>query len=433
MCQNQYLESSSQFQAITKAIKIGDVVGIIGFPGKSRKGELSIIPHGKGDGIPLKILGPCLAVLPEKLSDGNIRARERCLDLLVNPQSLQIFRIRSKVIQAVRSFLLSQDFLEVETPILWPLHGGASARPFKTLLNKGNLPLRLRVAPELFLKKLIIGGYDRVFEIGKVFRNEGITAIHNPEFTSCEFYQSYADYNDVMQTTEKLLEHVVSSLTQAGFELNGPAEGFTEIKRVDVLTALDEALNDPSFNDLDLNCPSSISSLRQMASKLHIELPEPSDNGPAELSAVVDRLISKLVEPKCISPTFLLHHPLILSPLAKEKERNDLSRNPTAVAARFELFWRGSELANAYSELADPREQRARFALQDRAREGGDIEAAPADDEFCRALEYGMPPTAGFGLGIDRLVMLLTGESHLRNVLFFPVTRPMGDGEESIH
>jgi len=444
LCERMYLEPDmeAKFGALNKTVKVGDVIGIVGFPGKSNRGELSIVPRE------LKILAPCLHTLPEELIDPNIRSRERYRDLLVNPSGLNKFVVRSKVISAVGDFLRDKGFLNVETPTLWPKHGGANARPFETVLNaKGKLPLRLRVAPELFLKQLLVAGFDRVFEIGKVFRNEGIDATHNPEFTVCEFYQAYAEYRDLMPLTESLLHHVLSEVfpeRDGKFLLSPGNSDSIEIdfsvpfKTLEIVPALELALGIPEKTLPNLNCISSLPELKELSLQKGIDITHIDEKGNDDaqwacLARVVDKLIAKLLEPQCVAPTFLLNHPLILSPLASSLPPEDpaaLRAGNTEVVGRFEFFIGGRELANAYTELSDPQEQRRRFSLQEAAQRGGDEEAAPSDEDFCRALEHGIPPCAGYGLGIDRLVMFLTGSQHLREVLLFPVTRPDAVAED---
>ncbi len=407
------------------AIKVGDVIGVEGLPAKSGRGELSVVPRS------LTVLAPCWHGLPGGLTDPESRYRSRHVDMLVNRNVVETFRARAQVLQSVRAFLTEQNFVEVETPILWGNHGGATARPFETQMHAmGGMPLRLRVAPELFLKQLIIGGIDRVFEIGKVFRNEGIDALHNPEFTTVEFYQAYADYQQLMDTTEALIRRVASDV-RPGLIPTQTKDGKTvdidfekPFQRVEVVPALEEPIGRALP---DLNSEESIPELIAICEDSGVRLPG-SAVGAADtagqiqpnLSQLVDKLVGHFVEPLCVQPTFLLHHPECLSPLAKTHP----TQAPGGVTERFELFVAGRELCNAYSELNDPDEQRRRFALQDAARLAGDVESQPSDLDYCRALEYGLPPTGGWGMGVDRLVMLLTGSRHMREVLMFPLLRP---------
>ena len=340
-------------------------------------------------------------------TDKEARYRQRYADLAVNPEVREVFRTRAKIISELRSFLDGEDFLEVETPALQPLYGGAAARPFLTKHNALDRTLYLRIADELYLKRLIVGGLERVYEICKDFRNEGVDRFHNPEFTMLEFYQAFIDYRGVMDLTERMLERVVRSATGSpevvyqGHELNfaGPYE------RIPMLGSLSDALGaDVAVLSAD--------DLRSHAERLKVP-----DLEGAGWGKLIDKLFGELVQPKLIQPTFVMDHPKELSPLAKPHRDNpDLTE-------RFELFIAGEEIANAFSELNDPVDQRQRFEEQARLKEAGDDEAHPIDEDYVRALEYGMPPTGGLGMGIDRLTMLLTDQPSIRDVILFPTLR----------
>ncbi len=340
-------------------------------------------------------------------ADKEARYRQRYADLAVNPEVRDIFRARAKIISELRSFLDAEDFLEVETPALQPLYGGAAARPFLTKHNALDRTLYLRIADELYLKRLIVGGLGRVYEICKDFRNEGIDRFHNPEFTMLEFYIAFIDYRGVMDLTERMLEHVVRAATGSlevvyqGQEINfsGP------FQRVAMLSSLSEALG-AEVRAL------STDDLRGHAERLNL-----SDLDGAGWGKLIDKLFGELVQPKLIQPTFVMDHPKELSPLAKPH------RDDPDLTERFELFVAGEEIANAFSELNDPIDQRERFEAQGKLKEAGDEETHPIDEDYLRALEYGMPPTGGLGMGVDRLTMLLTDQPSIRDVILFPTLR----------
>lgn len=420
-----------EFAEVTSLLRRGDILGVQGFPGKSKKGELSIIPTS------LTLLAPCLPNLPlpsHKLAsegedveltlrDPEVRFRQRHVDLLVNKQTRKTFITRSRTISALRRFLEARGFLEVETPLLNPSAGGALARPFLTRSWAWGTNLALRIAPELFLKRLVIGGLDRVFEIGKVFRNEGVTPRHNPEFTSCEFYEAYADLESLISTTEEMLHSIVTEVAgspRVPVQL-GKGDGDEEAVEVDftppfrriwIVPALEERLG---CRLPDINDPTTVEELRAIVDKAGILDTLPQPHTPARL---MDHLIGEFLEPECVQPTFLCGHPVVMSPLAKA------TPDDPGTSARFELFVAGVELANAYSELNDPAEQRSRFASQAASASAGDAEAHVVDEPYCRALEVGLPPTGGWGMGVDRLVTLLTRTKHIREVLLFPIMKP---------
>jgi lysyl-tRNA synthetase class 2 len=358
-----------------------------------------------------------LRPLPEKwhgLSDNEARFRSRYLDLLVNPDSRRIAIRRSATVTAMRAFLDRQGFLEVETPVLQPLYGGAAARPFTTHHNTYDQQLYLRVSDELYLKRLIIAGLDRVYEIGHNFRNEGVSRKHNPEFTMMECYQAYADYADMLVLTQAMVQEIAERVTGGlAVEFQGTRIDFSgEWPRVRITDAIGNATG------VDVLAAPDLGTLQDAMRSRGL------DPGAAPNWAVlVDDLFSQFVEPKLVQPTFVMDHPVELSPLAKRS-----TRDPRLVE-RFEPYAAGMELGNAFSELNDPEDQRARFEAQRRARDEGDEEAHPLDEDFLRALEHGMPPTGGLGVGVDRLVMVLADAPSLREVLLFPHMRPEARGD----
>ncbi|MCX8069514.1 MAG: lysine--tRNA ligase [Thermodesulfovibrionales bacterium] len=390
---------------LLKKLDIGDMIGVKGRLFRTKTNELTIEVQD------LVILCKSLYPLPEKwhgLKDVEIRYRQRYLDLIVNPEVKGIFAQRSAIIKAIRDFFEEKGFIEVETPMMHLIPGGATARPFKTHHNALDLDLYLRIAPELYLKRLLVGGYERVFEINKNFRNEGISTRHNPEFTMMEFYIAYKDYKYLMNLTEELFTTVtmkVKGTLEIPYEetiinFNPPW------KRVPMLEALRQ-------KDVPEEVFSDTSKAISWAKSKGIDV-----NPTMPLGKVLDEIFKEIVEPELIQPTFIIDHPVELSPLAKRKENN-----PDLVE-RFELFIAGREIANAFSELNDPIDQRERFLNQVEAKKKGDDEAHEMDEDFIRALEYGMPPAAGEGIGIDRLVMLLTNSKSIRDVILFPLLKP---------
>lgn len=390
---------------LLKKIDIGDIIGVNGRLFRTKTNELTIEVQD------LTILCKSLHPLPEKwhgLKDIEIRYRQRYLDLVVNPEIKDIFAQRSAIIKSIRDFFEESGFIEVETPMMHHIPGGATARPFKTHHNSLDLDLYLRIAPELYLKRLLVGGYEKVFEINKNFRNEGISTKHNPEFTMMEFYIAYKDYQYLMSLTEQLLSHVTLKVKGT---LEIPYEdsviNFTPpYKRIAMLDALREKqIPEEIFNDAS----KAMTWARSKGIDIAPTMP---------IGKILDEIFKDLVEPELIQPTFIIDHPVELSPLAKRK-----ADNPNLVE-RFELFIAGREIANAFSELNDPIDQRERFARQVEAKQKGDDEAHEMDEDFVRALEYGMPPAAGEGIGIDRLVMLLTNSKSIRDVILFPLLKP---------
>jgi lysyl-tRNA synthetase class 2 len=392
--------------AVYKGLDIGDVIAVRGKPFRTRTNELTLAAST------LRLLTKSLRPLPEKwhgLTDVEARYRQRYVDLIVNPDARRIFELRSNTIAAIRRFLGARGYLEVETPVMQPIAGGAAARPFVTHHNALDMDLYLRIAPELYLKRLVVGGFDRVFEIARVFRNEGLSTRHNPEFTMLEFYQAYATWEDLVALTEEMLVAVAREVT-GGLTL---AYGDDVIDltppwpRRSMSELVAERAGLPAATILDADV------IRPLAERTGGI--ERASMTPGELLGVV---FERLVEPHLVQPTFVTHFPVELSPLAR---RND--RDPRLVD-RFELYIARHEIANAFSELNDPEDQRARFEAQLDARAAGDEEAHAMDEDYVRALEHGLPPTAGEGIGLDRLIMLLAGATSIREVILFPHLRP---------
>jgi lysyl-tRNA synthetase, class II len=356
----------------------GDTIGVEGYLFRTRTGELSV--HAEK----LTFLSKILLALPEKfhgLEDVEVRYRQRYLDLIANPESQKVFVTRAKIIASLRRQMEQHGFVEVETPMMQPLYGGAAARPFVTHHNTLDMDLYLRIAPELYLKRLIVGGLDRVYEINKNFRNEGISTQHNPEFTMLEFYQAYTDYQGLMDLSAELLKQTAIDATgSAVVEYQGETLDFSNIRRM----SMREAVGDSSLKG------------HSLVEKFERE-----------------------VEPKLIQPTFIYDYPVEVSPLSKNKPSDP------AFVERFEIYAAGMEIGNAYTELNDPQEQRRRFEMQARDREAGDEEAHQMDEDYIRAMSYGMPPTGGEGIGIDRLTMILTNSRSIRDVILFPLMRPV--------
>lgn len=408
-------------------LRRGDIVGVKGCPGKSRKGEFSIFATE------VKLLSSCLHMLPkleQGLADTEVRFRQRYLDLIVNQPNRDIFVRRSKIVKFVRSFLEQRNFLEVETPMMSAVPGGATAKPFKTYHEDLKTTMYMRVAPELYLKMLVIGGLERVYEIGRNFRNESIDLTHNPEFTACEFYAAYLDYSDLMNMTEEMLSSLVKEVNGSHIVTYHPdgkdgrvvkMDFSPPFKRISMVSGLEErlrvVLKDPEFSiPADMEAASTRQFLDDLHKKLQLDCEEPRTT-----ARLLDSLVGEYIEPECINPTFICDHPQIMSPLAK------WHRSLPGMTERFELFANGKELCNAYTELNDPEVQRERFRSTQNDVTSGDEEAMVYDEDFCVALEYGLPPTAGWGLGIDRLTMMLTDNYSIKEVLLFPAMKPKND------
>ncbi|HEX8848541.1 MAG TPA: lysine--tRNA ligase [Gemmatimonadaceae bacterium] len=400
--------------ALLEQLDIGDLVGVTGPVFRTRTGEITV----KADTVTL--LAKSLRPLPlgkEEVVDGQTvrhgaledseqRSRQRYADLAVHPEARALFIARSRLVTAIRGYLDGLGYLEVETPVLQPLYGGAAAKPFVTEHNALDMQLYLRIADELYLKRLIVGGMERVYEIGHDFRNEGIDRTHNPEFTMLEFYEAYADYTTMMSRVEALLLRAADAIRSVPEVAARVPELKPPFPRISWVESLNRALGADAMAMADAE-------LREAARRLGVERVETLSR-----PKVLDEMFQALVESKIDTPTFVVDYPVELSPLAKPKRGNP------ALTERFELFARGKELANAFSELNDPIDQRARFEAQARLRAAGDEEASGVDEDYLRAMEYGMPPTGGVGIGIDRLVMYLTGTANIRDVILFPTLRP---------
>ena len=403
-------EVGEESYALFGKVDLGDILGVEGSVFKTRLGEVTIAVKS------FVILSKCLRTLPEKwhgLKDIELRYRQRYLDLIVNPDVKKTFIIRSKIIQAIRRFLEDRGFLEVETPMMHPIPGGAAARPFITHHNTLDIDLYLRIAPELYLKRLLVGGFEKVYEINRNFRNEGISTKHNPEFTMLELYQAYADYADMMNLTEELLYTVA-------VEVLGSAKIACEGREIDLSSpwkrlSMSEAVKE--YTGLDFNEIKSDGEAVRAAEEIGIEAEKPGTWGTA-----LNQVFEERVEPKLIQPTFIIDYPVDISPLAKRKE------NESRLTSRFELYILGREIANAFSELNDPIDQRMRFEEQTKKRLAGDDLSHMTDEDYLKALEYGMPPAGGLGIGIDRLVMILTGLGSIRDVILFPILKPKEQG-----
>lgn len=391
---------------VFRKFDVGDIVGVAGTPFRTKTDELSLRAAS------IRILTKSLLPLPEKwhgLTDVETRYRQRYLDMIVNPEVRDVFRKRTEIIRLIRDFMQQKDFLEVETPMMQPIAGGATAKPFTTHHNTLKMDLFLRIAPELYLKRLVVGGFERVFEINRNFRNEGISIQHNPEFTMMEFYQAYATYEDLMDLTEELLCHVAEQVVgtlkfpygEQEVDLTAPWDRLTVREAV------------AKYGDISLVDLEDRDKLFAYAKKLGLELDQSIGHGK-----LLTEVFDEVAEPNLWNPTFVTEYPTEVSPLSR---RNDA--NPEVVD-RFELFVVGRELANAFSELNDPIDQKGRFIDQLKEKEAGDEEAHAMDEDYIRALEYGLPPTAGEGIGIDRLVMLLTNSASIRDVILFPQMRP---------
>ena len=393
------------FDRYIKKGDIGDIIGVSGFVFRTRMGEISI--HAQS----VTLLSKNLLPLPEKwhgLKDQDTRYRQRYTDLICNPEVKDTFIKRSKIIATIRRFLDEQGFMEVETPMLVSNAGGAAARPFETHYNALDEDVKLRISLELYLKRLIVGGLERVYEIGRVFRNEGVDARHNPEFTLMELYQAYTDYHGMMDLTENMFRHIAQTVCgtttipygELTIDLGKPFERMTMIEAV------------KKYSGVDFNEIKTLEEARAAAKEKHVEFEERHKRGD-----ILNLFFEEFVEEHLLQPTFIMDHPIEISPLTKKKP------NAPDYVERFELFINGWEMCNAYSELNDPIDQRERFKAQEEALSQGDEEANHTDEDFLRALEIGMPPTGGIGYGIDRLVMLMTNSPAIRDVLLFPTMK----------
>ena len=391
-----------------KGLDIGDIIGVKGIVFKTEAGEITVRATD------LTLLSKSLQILPEKfhgLKDPDLRYRQRYVDLIVNPEVKNVFIKRNKIIKKIREFLDNKGFLEVETPILGTVAGGANARPFYTHHNTLDIDMQLRIANELFLKRLIVGGFDKVYEMGKMFRNEGMDPKHNPEFTNIELYQAYADYEEMMRITENLFEYVAKevlgtdTINYQGTEICLKAPW----KRITMIDAV-KKYADVDFNEIDTD-----EDAREVAREKGLEISEHDTWGK-----VLSEMFEEFCEEHLVEPTFVIGHPVEVSPLAK--------RNPEdkRLTQRFEAFINTWEFANAFSELNDPIDQRERFEAQVREKEAGDDEAHPMDSDFINAIEVGLPPTGGLGIGVDRMIVLLTDQPSIRDVLLFPTMKPIG-------
>ncbi len=390
-----------------KKLDIGDVIGIKGTVFKTKTGETSI--HATS----VMLLSKSLQILPEKfhgLTNTDMRYRQRYIDLIMNEEAKKTFINRSKIINAIRRYLDGQGFMEVETPMLVQNAGGAAARPFDTHFNALDIDVKLRISLELYLKRLIVGGLEKVYEIGRVFRNEGLDTRHNPEFTLMELYQAYTDYHGMMDLTENMFRHVAqevlgtTTITYNGVEMD-LGKPFERITMVDAVK---------KYSGVDFNEIKTLEEARAVAKEHHVEYEERHQKGD-----ILNLFFEEFVEEHLVQPTFVMDHPIEISPLTKKKPEN-----PEYVE-RFEMFMNGWEMCNAYSELNDPIDQRERFKAQEALLAQGDEEANTTDEDFLYALELGMPPTGGIGYGIDRMVMLLTDSASIRDVLLFPTMKPI--------
>jgi len=406
---------TKEARKFAKSLDLGDIVGVEGALHKSGKGDLYVSLDN------YQLLTKSLRPLPDKfhgLADQEMRYRQRYVDLIANPDVRETFILRTKIVQYIRDYLNKKSFLEVETPMLQAIPGGATARPFITHHNALDMDMYLRIAPELYLKRLVVGGFDRVYEINRNFRNEGLSTRHNPEFTMLEFYQAYATYTDLMDLTEDLLRNLTSDVfktnlieNQIGTGDNAETATFDFAKPFTRLSVFDSILH---YNpDLTADNINTIEAATQVANDLGIPLKDTYGLGKIQIE-----IFEKTVEHRLIQPTFITEYPTEVSPLARRSDSNPF------VTDRFEFFVGGREIANGFSELNDAEDQAQRFADQVAEKDAGDIEAMHFDADYIRALEYGLPPTAGQGIGIDRLVMLLTNSPSIRDVLLFPHMRP---------
>ena len=396
------------FEDLKELVDIGDWIGVHGSIKKTNKGELSIKV------LRWQMLSKSLQPLPDKwhgLTDIEKRYRQRYLDLIVNPRSKDVFKTRAFCISLIRRWLDERNFLEIETPILQSEAGGAEARPFITHHNTLDIPLYLRIATELHLKRMVVGGFEKVYELGRIFRNEGISTKHNPEFTSVEIYQAFANYADMMQLTEVLMSHVVQTICKT-LEINYQGEQINFAQPWEKISMKDSV---KKFTGIDFDSfNGDYSKAKQVLIEQNIQI-SPKVNS---IGGLLNEIFEQKVESNLIQPTFIIDYPIEISPLARRHDNNK------DFVQRFELFIAGREIANAFSELIDPIDQRERLELQQSLRDAGDLEAHCIDEDFLQALEIGMPPTGGLGIGIDRLIMLITNSASIRDVIPFPLLKP---------
>lgn len=418
MCQAQEAAGPLAFEQQHEHIRRNDIIWVTGYPGRTAprnrpEGELSLFARE------VRLLTPSLHQLPSDhygFKDQEQRYRQRHLDWIMNETSVDVFRKRHEIIRYIQRFFDGMDFIEVETPVLTAIAGGATAKPFMTHHNELDMTLYLRIAPELDLKKMIVGGFDRVYEIGKQFRNEGIDLTHNPEFTTCEFYMAYADVFDVMEITEDLVSGLVKHVTGSYETKFDPQTGeqyhinwAKPWKRVEMIPALEEACGEKFPPSTELHTEASTDFLKRILKKMDVECSPPQTN-----ARMLDKLVGEFIEEKIVNPTFITNHPQIMSPLAK------VHRKHPGLCERFEAFVCKKEIVNAYSEQNNPFAQREAFEEQAKMKAQGDDEVPAIDESFITALEYGLPPTGGWGMGIDRLVMFLTNHYNIKEVLAFP-------------
>ena len=434
MCQVNNAASEAAFTKQQEHLQRGDYVGIIGFPGRTNpknqankegnepRGEVSVMARE------VVLLAPCLHILPSEhfgFTDQEERFRKRHLDLIMNPSAIETLKIRSKVINHTRQFLINDGFTEVETPMINQIAGGATAKPFKTYYNAYDQEVFMRIAPELYLKELVVGGMERVFEIGKQFRNEDADLTHNPEFTTCEFYKAHTDMYGVMQMTEELVSSMVHAIhgkyettyhTQHGEELH--VNWAKPWQRVEIIPTLEKETGEKFPPSDQLHTEETNAFLKGVLKKVNVDCPPPQTN-----ARMIDKLVGEFIEEKCINPTFIIEHPQMMSPLAK------YHRSKPGLCERFEAFVCRKEIVNAYTELNDPMDQRLRFEEQARQKDQGDEEAQLVDYNFLDAMEYGLVGTGGFGMGIDRMVMFLADKYSIRDVLTFPYMKAVEENK----